>query len=47
MLKPFKVPSSNKLHKLRLNARDYIKFSNNVIDLNVVEQLQSNMIDKS
>lgn len=37
MIKPFDVPKTNKLTRLKLNARDFIKFSNNVAELNVVD----------
>ena len=47
MTKTIEITSSNTLNGLAVNARSYIKFSNNITSINVVSTLQEHDIDRS
>ena len=46
MVKTIEVPSSNTLRELKVNAKSYMKFSNNITAINVVSTLQDNEVNR-
>ena len=47
MIKTIEVPSSNTIRQLNVNAKSYMKFSNNITAINVVSTLQENVVNRA